>query len=102
MKQQHFSPSSGLPFGQLPLLEFDGAQIAQSMTIARFLAKKGGLAGRNELEQAQADMMVDNTIDIMGSKSCQRNCHLLFETIKFVAMCSQNMLANFSLGIGVP
>ena len=57
------------PFGQIPILEYDGVVLAQSVTIARFLAKKAGLAGRNELENAQADMVVDHVHDLMNSKS---------------------------------
>ena len=47
------------PLGQLPYLEILGSKsvkISQSMTIARFLSKKFGLAGKDELEQAFADM----------------------------------------------
>lgn len=37
------------------------------MAIARYLAKKCGLAGRNEDEQAQADMVVDHLGDAVSS-----------------------------------
>lgn len=47
------------PWGQLPILEYEGATIAQTMTICRFVAKKAGLAGNNALEQAQMDMVAD-------------------------------------------
>ena len=47
-----------LKFGQVPVLEVDGKTIAQSMSIARFLARRYNLAGKNELEEAEADMMV--------------------------------------------
>merc|ERR1711997_1206901 len=52
------------PYGSLPLLEWDGVCIAQSMAIARFLAKEVGLAGRNNLEAAQVDEIVDAVNDI--------------------------------------
>ena len=39
-------------------MEVDGKTIAQSMSIARFLARRYNLAGKNELEEAEADMMV--------------------------------------------
>ena len=52
------------PYGSLPLLEWDGVRIAQSMAIARFLAKEVGLAGRNNLEAAQVDEIVDAVNDI--------------------------------------
>ena len=53
------------PFGGLPVLEYDGEIFAQSVTIARFLAKKTGLASGNDLEQAKADMIVDYVIEFM-------------------------------------
>ena len=46
------------------VLEWDGVEISQSMAIARFVAKKAGLAGRNELEQALCDMVVDHVVDL--------------------------------------
>ncbi len=53
-----------MPLGQLPVLEYDGAILSQSLTIARFLAKEFGLAGKNNLEQAQADMIMDAGNDL--------------------------------------
>ena len=41
------------PCGQLPVLCYNGTEIGQSMTIARFLAKEFGLAGKNNLEVAR-------------------------------------------------
>merc|ERR1712098_795299 len=35
------------PFGQLPLLEWEGEEIAQCLGVSRFLAKELGLAGRS-------------------------------------------------------
>ena len=52
------------PYGSLPLLEWDGVRIAQSMAIARFLAREVGLTGRNSLEAAQIDEVVDAVNDI--------------------------------------
>ena len=46
-------------FGKLPVLEYDGKTIAQSRAIARFLGKKYGLAGKTDIEEAEADMIVD-------------------------------------------
>jgi glutathione S-transferase len=47
------------PFGQIPILEVDGVKLCQSNSCARFVARKLGLAGKDELEQAKADMIVD-------------------------------------------
>ena len=54
----------GMPGGQLPVLEIDGIKIGQSITIARFLANKFNLSGKNEIENAQADMILDYIQDI--------------------------------------
>ena len=56
------------PFGSLPLLQYNGQEIGQSLTITRFLAKQAGLAGRNELEEAKVSMVVDHFADAFGSK----------------------------------
>ena len=50
------------------MLEFDGLVISQSMTIARFIAKKVGLSGGNTPEdEAKADMIVDLVVDYYDS-----------------------------------
>ena len=52
------------PAGQLPYLVIDGeTKLPQSLTIARYLAKKFNLAGKNELEQAKVDALVDTISD---------------------------------------
>ena len=52
------------------MLEVDGKMLAQSRAIARYLAKKCDLAGKDEWEQAQVDMYVDCVDDIVhGTKS---------------------------------
>lgn len=60
------SYSTGTPFGQVPVLEVDGQVLAQSNTIARYLARKYGLAGKNDWEQALADMYADNINDLLN------------------------------------
>merc|ERR1712001_613102 len=54
------------PYGQCPLLEWDGEIIAQSMAITRFLAAQFGLKGRNNVESAQVDEIVDAIEDVIG------------------------------------
>merc|ERR1712050_203080 len=54
------------PYGQTPLLSWDGEIIAQSMTITRFLAAQFGLKGKNNLESAQIDEVVDTIEDVIG------------------------------------
>lgn len=53
-----------MPFGLLPVLEIDGKQVAQSNAIARHLAKQYGLAGKNEWESLQCDVLVDALGDL--------------------------------------
>ena len=56
---QSFIFFAAFRFGKLPVLEYDGTTIAQSRAIARFLGRKYGLAGKTEIEEAEADMIVD-------------------------------------------
>ena len=44
------------PCGQIPVLNYNGVEISQSMAITRFLANEFGLAGKTNLEKARADM----------------------------------------------
>ena len=46
------------PYGELPILYWDGEEIAQSLSVARFLAKEFGLVGKTNLEAAQVDEVI--------------------------------------------
>ena len=68
----------------------DGAVIAESNTICRFIAKKVGLYGEDPLEQAQVDMVIDNISDLTGSRlkeSTPKNM-----TVELVKHCPHMML----------
>merc|ERR1711892_145214 len=54
------------PLGQLPVLEMEGQTLGQSMTIARYLARRFGLAGQNDLDAAEADQAVDAVTDLVN------------------------------------
>ena len=43
--------------GQVPVLYWDGEELAQSAAITRFLARKVGWAGKSDLEFTQADIL---------------------------------------------
>lgn len=59
-----------MPFGMLPVLEIDGEMVAQSNAISRYLARQWGLAGKDEWESLQCDVLVDTLGDLkQGSKA---------------------------------
>lgn len=55
------------PFGQVPVLEVDGKMLGQSNSIARYLAKKHGLAGQDDWEEAMANMYADSLMDVINA-----------------------------------
>jgi len=56
----------GIKWGLLPVLSFGDTELAQSATIARFLAKKYDLVGETDLEASRADELVDVLKDLGG------------------------------------
>ena len=54
-----------MPLGQVPVLEVDGVKLPQSISIARFVAKQFQLAGKDNLEQAKVDAVVDTVTDFV-------------------------------------
>uniref|UniRef100_H2ZHV1 glutathione transferase n=1 Tax=Ciona savignyi TaxID=51511 RepID=H2ZHV1_CIOSA len=54
-----------MPFSQLPIFMIGDDVICQSGAIVRFAAKQCGLAGKSDLEAAQADMITECFFDIM-------------------------------------
>ena len=44
-------------------------QIGQSNAIARYFAKKAGIAGKNEVDQALADGLVDFVADLFNGEN---------------------------------
>merc|ERR1712095_96139 len=67
----NMAPKAKTPYGSLPLLEWNGECLAQSMAIARFVAKEVGLAGRCNMECAQVDEIVDavNDLGVAGAQA---------------------------------
>lgn len=63
--EQWLSRKAEMPLGQVPVLEVDGNRIPQSLAIARFLAKKFNLAGKDYLEQAKVDAVADTINDLI-------------------------------------
>ncbi|XP_053980880.1 uncharacterized protein LOC128877527 [Hylaeus volcanicus] len=64
------------PFGQVPTLEIDGKVVPQSTSICRYLAKQNGLAGKDDWEALQIDVVVDTIHDVrmkIGAYSYETN-----------------------------
>uniref|UniRef100_A0A914DR27 glutathione transferase n=1 Tax=Acrobeloides nanus TaxID=290746 RepID=A0A914DR27_9BILA len=55
-----------MPFGQVPVLEVDGKMLPQSFAINRYLARKYGLAGKDDFEQATVDAIGDSIKDFFN------------------------------------
>ncbi|CAG7734753.1 unnamed protein product [Allacma fusca] len=56
-----------LPFGHVPVLEFEGITLSQSATIGRFLAGRFNLLGSNDVEAAKIDEINDALRDFAES-----------------------------------
>ena len=59
---------SETPLGTLPVLEYDGMKLSQSVTVCRFLAEEFGIAGKTNREKAMANMIVDTIVDVQIGK----------------------------------
>ncbi|XP_059471665.1 uncharacterized protein LOC132194428 [Neocloeon triangulifer] len=65
LTSEQFAPRKPtFPFGKLPVLEIDGKTLHQSVAICRYLAKKAGLAGKDESDALQCDIIVDTIGDM--------------------------------------
>ena len=53
-----------MPLGQLPVLEFNGEKLPQSISIARYVARQFNLAVKDELESAKCDVVADTIQEI--------------------------------------
>ncbi|XP_002731486.1 S-crystallin 4-like [Saccoglossus kowalevskii] len=57
--------SGKFPFGTVPCLEVDGVMLAQSSAIACYLGNEFGFSGKNNLEKAKVDMIMDAFGDLL-------------------------------------
>uniref|UniRef100_A0AC34G019 GST N-terminal domain-containing protein n=1 Tax=Panagrolaimus sp. ES5 TaxID=591445 RepID=A0AC34G019_9BILA len=64
------------PTGFVPVLEFDGNYLVESAAICRYLARKYGLAGKADLEEAKADAIVDQNKDFSFYGSSMVSCQI--------------------------
>ncbi|XP_033315458.1 glutathione S-transferase-like [Bombus bifarius] len=63
----------------LPVLEIDGKPVAQSNAVARYLAKKYDLMGRNEWDAMICDVLVDTLGDFKQETDVQEFICLIEE-----------------------
>merc|ERR1712180_96146 len=56
------------PFGSVPVLHWDGEEMAQTMAIVRFVARKVGMAGKTDMEFFKADMVACHFEDMDNLK----------------------------------
>ena len=63
------SHKGDMPLGQMPVLEYNGTKLPQSITIARFLAKKFQLAGKDDFDQAKIDAVADTISDLITKQT---------------------------------
>jgi len=52
------------PWGKIPVLEVDGKQIGESLAISRYIAREGGLGGKDSFELALIDSVTDQVSDL--------------------------------------
>ncbi len=64
-KEEWVQLKQKMPTGMLPVLEVDGKQISGSWIINRFLGERLGLAGSNDLENAEIAGIIDVFTDFM-------------------------------------
>ena len=61
------------------------------MTIARFLARRYNLAGKNDLEEAEADMLIDSMTDTLEGKWL---FGLFFQVVHYILCFVKGQLLN--------
>ncbi|GAM22653.1 hypothetical protein SAMD00019534_058280 [Acytostelium subglobosum LB1] len=88
-----------LPFGQLPLFEDGIVRLAQSSSIARYVANKHNFAGANAAEKALADSFVDSASDVItpyrNATDDAKKEKFRTETLpKFLAIWEKTLTAN--------
>ncbi|XP_018560985.1 glutathione S-transferase [Anoplophora glabripennis] len=63
-KEKWPAVKSSLPYGQLPILEYNGKIANQSLAICRYLAKQVKLVGKDDWEDLEIDATVDTINDL--------------------------------------
>jgi len=96
---------SKFSYAILPCLEYDNVKISQSFAIARHLAKKFGLNGKDDLEEAKIDEYTGCLMDLFhqmeplyelqGEEKDKKKKKILEETIpKFLVKINEDLEKN--------
>jgi len=54
----------GLDFPNLPFYEDENVKLSQSNAILRYVGRKAGLEGKNDVEKAHVDMLIEQVFDL--------------------------------------
>lgn len=84
--------SGKLTFGQVPLWEDANGSLVQSIAIARYLARKYHLLGKDEVEAAKIDVLIDGLEDL---RSRRLNAKTDEEKAKFANEVAPQWLGYF-------
>lgn len=77
-----------MPFGKMPILEFEGKKLHQHLAICRYLAKKLNLLGKDDVEAAEIDSIIDTINDFRARK---------LQTTILLAQLIVQLIVNFFL-----
>jgi glutathione S-transferase len=61
--KEKYQQSGISPYGQVPIVSYNGQHMPQSEAIIRYFANKNGLYGKNDEEQYKCDMIAAGTMD---------------------------------------
>jgi len=93
-KEQFIKIKPDLPFGQVPVLYIDGCCLPQSATIERTLAKKFGLFGKEEYQQALVSAFCDQVADVVAAGQSAKR---LNDEVKMQAFFLEDLPRHYAL-----
>ncbi|XP_050494952.1 hematopoietic prostaglandin D synthase-like [Bombus huntii] len=88
-----------MPYKKLPVLEVDGKPVAQADAVARYLARKYDLMGRNERDALICDVLVD-TLEDLEQEEVQNKCIQTFFQTTWADFVFAETLENFEYIFG--
>ena len=85
---------SATKVGFMPELKWNDKIVVQSNAITRFVAREVGIAGKNNVEMAQCDAIVDFCSEMVAGrvKVLQQNIYVLMKETLILLSCIDNPL----------